>query len=302
MKLMIWFVIFVLFAFYVKASYYSSDLSNNLRGYWKFDEGTGNVTDDMSSNDNNGTLYGGASWILGRYSNAIHFDGINDYVNVTDNGDLGNGISTFPNGITMSVWIFPLWNVVGTSERSIFSKYYAMYEFNIAAGNQTRWRATYDKTLSIQSSVPKITNGWQQVVVTYDGSIIRYYHNGINYDTDARTGIINVTPVSNMLIIGSRGSGVVSFNGSMEEIRIYNTSLSSSQIKELYSCQTPNSGTGTWQVLGNCTVSQENDVFNQTLVVNSGMYRADNTVLQVAKAVASGGKIIATNGGKIIAA
>jgi len=37
---------------------------NNLKGYWRFDEGTGTTTSDLSGNSNTGTLMGGATWEL----------------------------------------------------------------------------------------------------------------------------------------------------------------------------------------------------------------------------------------------
>ena len=36
---------------------------NGLIGYWPFNEGTGNIAFDKTSNNNNGTLYGGAMWV-----------------------------------------------------------------------------------------------------------------------------------------------------------------------------------------------------------------------------------------------
>jgi hypothetical protein len=55
----------------------------DLVSYWPFDEGTGTTTKDLGA-DNDGELQGGATWVDGRVGGAIHFDGVNDVVNVKD--------------------------------------------------------------------------------------------------------------------------------------------------------------------------------------------------------------------------
>jgi hypothetical protein len=49
-------------------------------GYWKLDEGTGTTAEDSSYAENNGTIYGGETWVDGWVGNALEFDGSNDYV------------------------------------------------------------------------------------------------------------------------------------------------------------------------------------------------------------------------------
>jgi len=39
----------------------------DLVGYWAFNEGSGTTTADLSGNNYNGTLYGGATWTEGIY-------------------------------------------------------------------------------------------------------------------------------------------------------------------------------------------------------------------------------------------
>jgi hypothetical protein len=47
--------------------------------YWNFNEGVGNVLNDVTGNGNNGTVFG-ATWVTGYSGNALQFDGQNDYV------------------------------------------------------------------------------------------------------------------------------------------------------------------------------------------------------------------------------
>jgi len=66
---------------------------------WHFNEGTGSTTYDDTINDNDGTL-NGATWINGRFGNALSYDG-NDYVEVPDNDVLDPGLGD----LTIETWV-----------------------------------------------------------------------------------------------------------------------------------------------------------------------------------------------------
>lgn len=48
-----------------------------LMGWWRFDEESGFIAKDSSGNGNDGTVY--ATWVAGKYGQALGFDGIDDY-------------------------------------------------------------------------------------------------------------------------------------------------------------------------------------------------------------------------------
>ncbi len=52
-----------------------------VNAYWKFDEGSGNILEDSSGHDYDGTIYG-ATWTTGHSGYALDFDGVNDYVDL----------------------------------------------------------------------------------------------------------------------------------------------------------------------------------------------------------------------------
>jgi len=58
-------------------------LNNSINAYWKFDECSGNISEDSSEHDYNGTI-NGANWTTGYLGCALDFDGIDDYVNYSD--------------------------------------------------------------------------------------------------------------------------------------------------------------------------------------------------------------------------
>ncbi len=81
----------------------------NMLLYLPFDEGSGITTADASGN-NNASEISQAVWTSGKYSNALMFDGIDDFVNSTMAGSYGDEI-------TIELWIAPnstSWqNVIG---------------------------------------------------------------------------------------------------------------------------------------------------------------------------------------------
>ncbi|MFQ6055938.1 MAG: hypothetical protein ACE5J3_08170, partial [Methanosarcinales archaeon] len=68
---------------------------------WHFDEGSGGIVKDSSGNSNDGIIHG-ATWVDGKYGKALRFDGVNDYVEISDNPSL-----YFSSGESFSVtaWI-----------------------------------------------------------------------------------------------------------------------------------------------------------------------------------------------------
>ena len=72
----------------------------DLVGWWELDEGTGTRAADSSDQGNNGTLQGNPQWVLGRLSQALQFDGVDDFVEVPHDTSL-----TVDNEVTVMAWI-----------------------------------------------------------------------------------------------------------------------------------------------------------------------------------------------------
>ena len=70
-------------------------------GIWKFDEGKGDTTKDVSGNGNDGTLINKPKWVDGKFGKALEFDG-SSFV------DMGNDESLqFDGNVTIVFWVNP---------------------------------------------------------------------------------------------------------------------------------------------------------------------------------------------------
>lgn len=70
-------------------------------GYWKYDEGTGNIASDSSGHTFDGTIHG-AEWIRGHAGDALNFDGVDDFIGL-DNYSKNLGINK-TDDVIFSVW------------------------------------------------------------------------------------------------------------------------------------------------------------------------------------------------------
>ena len=58
----------------------TADITSGLLVYWPFDEGAGSIVLDATGNGHDGTFNGAPQWVDGKYGKALHFDGVDDYI------------------------------------------------------------------------------------------------------------------------------------------------------------------------------------------------------------------------------
>jgi hypothetical protein len=196
-----------------------------------FDEGSGNIAYDYSGNGNNGTIYG-ATWVSGKYGKALQFNGNNTYVQVSDSDNLE------PADITISMWIYPLsWThtptavALVTKRTAIGNGYFVFWyastsTINFDWGGYTyRWNTGYNSPL----------NSWTHLVVTRNNSQRVLYVNGEYYSSTPNSGNSTLVPTTANLRIGYDSyTNQYPFNGTIDEVRIYNRALSQEEILSHY--------------------------------------------------------------------
>jgi subtilisin family serine protease len=204
--------------------------------HWKFDEGSGTIAYD-SAGDNDGTLVNGPIWTTGQIDGALDFD-TGDYVDCGSFAEL-DGATAF----SMSFWIkadslpFP----------SGIPGYLGVIRHGTSS-QRTPWiyGEASNSYLSIQfetttggvgdgvSNTSNLTQGqWHHIVWTWDGTTVTPYKNGVPGTTDTTVGSVLATADSN-LEIGRIPSPYSSWDGSIDDVRIYDRALSAEEIWQLY--------------------------------------------------------------------
>lgn len=219
-------------------------------GMWDLNEGSGTTATDYSDFKNNGVV-SGATYSSDTPSNkdySLSFDGVNDYIQISNSGALN-----VTEGITITMWLYlesdP--NCNGSNNwRSVLHKgstagsstgYDIVLEqnrtftFDIgAATGPLRYNTDYSDRLPIKK--------WTFLVFSYNS-----YNSGVKVYLDAKeisgtywshgTGLIK-TNSNNLYINNSSPSacpnGSGDFPGKIDEVRIYDRALNSSEIKRLY--------------------------------------------------------------------
>lgn len=219
----------------------------NLKLYVTLSEGNGGTVTDISSSGLTGSLGMNASasiydpvWttctppaVQVPVPNCLDFDGIDDYVNV------GNK-AAFDMNFTMTIeaWIYPEGPGSGGSAGSGGAIVNKEGEFEIArfSNGYIGWAfANYNPGWTwVQTTAYAPQNQWSHVAVVYDNSEVRTYLNGILQHTYPVSGILgDVAPTYNDLWITGRQSapGEQLFDGKMDEVRIWSTARSESEIR-----------------------------------------------------------------------
>lgn len=205
--------------------------------------GSGNTINDLSPNGYNGTIDGAS-----HSSNSFFFDGTNDFIHTPNMYSAFNSTTHF----TIEVWYNPSWtnaNEGGTvvSEASDINHsnwHYSLIEHKRApfGGLAFDYAGIWNGTL-VNISPYATTNGWRQIVLSYDGT------NGVSYTNAATPKTVAVSRAvpwiqgavnSYLLTIGrgditnQSGAGQNYFKGNIGIVRLYNRALTNTEVASNY--------------------------------------------------------------------
>ncbi len=163
----------------------------------------------------------------GRYNGAYTFNGADQFVNVSDDNSLD-----LSSAITLSAWIkfdsfTNAWGRIVAKDMDDDSP-----EYGLIDGDSNYVRATLRNAggTEIAANTGSLSTGvWYHIAFTYDttnGLVV--YTNGIAGNISAANG--NLRTSSEDLLIGSPGDGANLFDGTLDEIKIWNISLSAEDI------------------------------------------------------------------------
>ena len=203
-----------------------------------YDSSTGNWTIEDHAGSNDGTSSGmtqanlvqsDLSFTSGYSPYALSFDGTNDYID-TPQINLGSTNS-------ISFWI----NRTLTAEGTLFgdpngTTNYALYiyggkiYFRLGNGDGGYWENT-----PLLSGVLSDGN-WHHHCLSRDAGTINYYIDAV-LQTNVSTNTLNTSAGTNTTIenIFAKSNGTSPISGNLSNISIWNTNLSASQVREIYS-------------------------------------------------------------------
>jgi hypothetical protein len=187
--------------------------------------GTGVAWNDISGNQNNGTLINGPTFNSAN-GGSIVFDGSNDYASISDSSTL-RGFT----GITLSAWVNKK-----TKDIKIFGKWTGgAGPNNYILREVTGTLQFYINTTSFVGGNIGINpaTGWNLYTATWDGSTMKAYLNStVSSTTYSQTGTIPNTGPN--LIIGAEYDISLNSDASIAQTLIYNRALSATEILQNY--------------------------------------------------------------------
>jgi len=249
-------------------------------GEWNFEEGKNGTVNDSSGNANTGTWYGTGSkhWDVGKIGTAGKFNGSDDYV------DAGAGLNVGTDPFTINSWIKTSYT---GGHQHIAGKRTGLAWYRLLVV-QTTGKVGFELANSFPTnyinmvSTTNVANGsWHHVSATRDASgNIALYIDGVRENTgSANWDTNNAANFS----IGTYGTTNNPFNGSIDQVKIYNYARTPAQIAYDYNRGAPighwkmdecqgtaihdssgnnNTGTLTNATPGTCTTSADTAWYN----------------------------------------
>jgi prepilin-type N-terminal cleavage/methylation domain-containing protein len=225
-----------------KAQVFSNSLRNslmlNLVSDWKFDENTGTTTIDTWNSAYSGSIIGSPEWKTGSNcisGSCLYFNGaVGKYIDT-------NFVFNAPSYITTEFWVNNTynadWQAFLSAGQTVVSGSYLL--FRRSASDQLEYRYSNGTTSNL--AVVKATyftgydNKWILITISADyvNNIVYFYRNG-ELLSPGISMTTPVKPITTYTRIGAYTSTQYPIFGYLDEIRIYDAMVPTSQIKEHY--------------------------------------------------------------------
>ena len=212
-----------------------------LIGAWKFDEGTGTSSADLSGNGHPAVFVGGATWGTGKEGTGLKLDGSTGYA------DVGVTLVDTTKSFSIMSWanlvIVNDWEVA-VSEDDVNG---SLFGLNLRGDGSNQFDFDVETSdvvspgfMVAQSTVTATANAWVHLAGVYDASgtgALKLYVNGALANTVVGQSLI---AASGHFVIGrglyndAKGSFV---NGTLDEVALYGGALSDAQVAAIFATQ-----------------------------------------------------------------
>ncbi len=213
-------------------------LENGLVAYYSF---SGDANDE-TGNGNDGVVHG-ATLTEDRFGNpnsAYSFDGSTSYIEVVDGTQFD-----FTNNMSVSIWINPKQEQAYAA--SVLSKSHASlsgssWSFTQHGNNQRLYYFSYQQDILdslVSAGKLAAANQWSYYTLIKQNTFLQVYLNGVYVNGNHGTSdIIKTNGDLSFLIGASYGGSDGYFNGTIDDIRIYNRALTPEEVSTLYQYET----------------------------------------------------------------
>ncbi len=208
-------------------------LSDGLVSYWSFNEGTGSSANDAGTLNNDGLLTNmnaATDWVSGKSSNALNFDGVNDWV------DIDPVVFTGP--FTVSFWYNSINDgaaarmVTGGGPDDVPSAG-RKFGFLNTSGRYAFLARVVDGGTG-DSSIDAPIGGWHHALLRRNGlNIVDLYVDGTKhtlFSGAAQSGVFQVWGIGGSV----PSTGGQMYLGDLDEMRLYDRSLTDEEAENLF--------------------------------------------------------------------
>jgi len=188
---------------------------------------------DYSGYGNNGSSSGDIAWNrTGKVGGAYVFDGFDDNITIQDANSLD-----LANALTLEAWIYKhnetsfFAGIIRKAQPETASAWNYMLRENDKGNMTVTLRNTTGDTVTLTTTGAIPVREWHHIAATYNGSLTRLYLDGkTNTSSSALTGPLRTYGYPVVIGDARTPSSRRHFNGSIDEVRIYNRALSPEQI------------------------------------------------------------------------
>ena len=209
---------------------YAADKSLIL--YLPFDDGSGEVAEDLSDNKNDGTIFGNATWADGKENKCLNFAS-GSYVKVSE-------IPAYDVSAAISLMGWVNTTTVTTWARIIDKSQWQDNGFDLALSQATHaplFEFFVNNTTSQALAITKVDDGkWHFIVGTFGNKKLRIYVDGVMEQEVTSVGNVDIKLNDWPIMIGveaNNGTGQP-YVGKIDEIAIFNRELSADEIQDIY--------------------------------------------------------------------
>jgi hypothetical protein len=199
-----------------------SSVSSGLKGYWPFN---GNLQ-DVSGNGRNGSdPCGVITYAAGHAGQAASLNG--GYVSVGSVGISGAAARTVAGWAKASTM-----SMLTTDWISVFGFTCSGATLTNRSFDINKWGAGNDYAIHVygwERAIMPVDLEWHHLAASYDGTTIRWYGDGQLVGTDSS----RVLDTNDVVQMGKRADQTPTFQGLIDEVRIYNRALSWAEIEYL---------------------------------------------------------------------